>query len=127
MIYKYIGVAAAVAALAACSTLGRLTAKDYTSNSGQRVLVAQAEPESGYACSELGQETHDWGFSQRSNQGAAMEKLRQDAADEAASKGANYAYVDIPSDSSVMGFNVNAFKDATVTYYKCASLPPASA
>lgn len=123
MSYKYIAIIAAVAALAGCSTLGRLTAKDYTSSSGQRVLVAQAEPESGYACNEVGQVTHDWGFSQRSNQGAAMEKLRQTAADEAAAKGANYAYVDIPSDSSFMGFNVNAFKDAKVTYYKCDSLP----
>jgi hypothetical protein len=29
-----------------------------------------------------------------------------------------------PAETSVMGFNVNAFKDAEVAFYRCAKLPP---
>jgi len=38
------------------------------------------------------------------------------AVDTAPSKSVDYAYVIIPSETSVMGFNVNAFKDAEVAY-----------
>ncbi|HET7308364.1 MAG TPA: hypothetical protein VFK24_11225 [Gammaproteobacteria bacterium] len=125
MVQKYLAVFAAVAMIAGCSTMGRLTAKNYTSKSGSRVLVAQAEPKADYACTKLAQEKQDWGFSQRMNQGAAMEKLRTTAVETAAAKGANYAYVMIPAQKSILGFNVNAFDDAQVAYYRCAQLPAA--
>jgi len=35
-------------------------------------------------------------------------------------------YVMVPSQASIGGFNVNAFKDAQVAYYKCSNLPSAA-
>ena len=106
----------------ACSTMGHMTAKDYTSKSGQRVLAAQAEPKPEYRCAKLGQESHDWGVSGSMNRVAAQEKLTAAAVEGAAARGGNYAHVMPPSEASIGGFNVNAFKSAQAAYYKCAAL-----
>ena len=108
---------------AGCSTMGQLTAKDYTSKSGQRVLAAQAEPRPEYRCEKLGQESHDWGLSGTMNRVAAQEKLTAAAVEGAAARGGNYAHVMPPSETSIGGFNINAFKGAQAAYYKCGSLP----
>lgn len=60
------------------------------------------------------------------NRAGATQRITQAAVDSAPGKGANYAYIVTPSEASVGGFNVNAFKDAQVVYYKCASLPAAA-
>jgi hypothetical protein len=119
---------ASVAILAGCSSIeqsmGRLTVKDYTAKTGERVMAGQAEPKDEYGCTKLGQEKQDFGLSGNMNKAAATERITSVAVDTAPSKGANYAYIIIPSESSVMGFNVNAFDNAQVAYYKCTSLPP---
>ncbi|MGE5625220.1 MAG: hypothetical protein ACM3ZT_06710 [Bacillota bacterium] len=121
-------IVSAVVAVAGCSSIqqamGGLTVKDYTAKTGQRVMAGQAEPKSDYGCTKVSQESQDFGLSGNMDKAAATEKITQVAVDTAPSKGANYAYVIIPSETSVMGFNVNAFKDAQVAYYKCSSLPP---
>lgn len=121
-------VVSAIVAAAGCSSIqeavGGLTVKDYTAKTGQRVMAGQAEPKSDYGCTKVAQESQDFGLSGNMDKAAATEKITQVAVDTAPSKSANYAYVIIPSDTSVMGFNVNAFKDAQVAYYKCSSLPP---
>ena len=117
----------ALTALTTCSTLsnaiGGLTVKNYTAKTGQRVMAGQAEPKSGFACTKVSQETQDFGLSGNMDKAAAIERITQVAVDTAPSKGANYADVIIPSETGVMGFNVNAFKDAEVAYYKCSNLP----
>ncbi|HKT32196.1 MAG TPA: hypothetical protein VJS89_06870 [Gammaproteobacteria bacterium] len=115
--------------LAGCASIeqsmGRLTVKSYTAKSGERVMAGQAEPRSEYGCSKVSQETADFGLSGNMDKTTATEKITAVAVNTAPSKGANYAYIIIPGETSVMGFNVNAFKDAQVAYYKCASLPAA--
>jgi hypothetical protein len=54
-----------------------------------------------------------------------MERVTAEAVDAAPGKGANYAYIKAPAQVGVGAVKVNAFSDAQVSYYKCASLPAA--
>ena len=109
--------------LSACSTIGQLTVKDYQAKSGQRVMAGQAEPKADYQCQKLAQERHDWGMKGNMDKAGATQRVTAAAVDAAPGRGANYAHVMPPSDTSIGGVNINAFKDAQVAYYKCASLP----
>lgn len=111
-------------AAAGCSTVGKLTVKSYTASSGERVIAGQAAPEASYGCEKLSQEPRPWGLAANMNRARATENLTAAAVDSAPAKGANYVYVMVPGQASVGAFNVNAFKDAQVAYYKCADLPP---
>lgn len=109
--------------LAACSAVGQLTVKDYHASSGERVLAGQAEPKSEYRCQKLGQEQQEWGLKGNLDRAAATARVTQVAVDAAPAKGANYVHVMLPSEKSIGGFNVNAFSDAQVAYFKCSNLP----
>ena len=113
----------AVFALAGCSTIGQLTVKNYTAKSGQRVMAGQAEPKAEYRCDRLAQERHDWGMKGTMDRVATQERVTAAAVESAAARGANYAHIMPPSETSIGGININAFKDAQAVYYKCASLP----
>jgi hypothetical protein len=106
--------------------MGGLTVKNYTAKSGQRVMAGQAEPKAEYGCAKVAQERHEWGMKGNMDKVGAMERVTSAAVDAAPAKGANYAYIIAPGEASIGGFNVNAFKDAQVAYYKCTSLPAAS-
>ena len=123
--YRRIATLAFAAALAACQTMGGLTVKDYTAKSGQRVMAGQAEPKSEYSCAKVAQARHDWGVKGNMNTVGAMERVTTEAVNAAPGKGANYAYIKAPAQVGVGAVNVNAFSDAQVSYYKCASLPVA--
>jgi hypothetical protein len=120
---------ALAAATGACSSIensmGRLGVRDYTAKSGERVMAGQAEPRTEYDCRKLGQEKRDWGLSGNMDRVGALSQVTAVAVDAAPAKGANYVYVMAPAEASVMGINVNAFRDAQVAYYSCAKLPPA--
>lgn len=118
-------IGAIVVSVAACTTLGRLTVKDYTAKTGERVMAGQAEPKDDYNCRKISQEDQNWGLSGNMNKSEAMERVTEVAVNAAPSKGANYVYVIAPAEVGVMGFNVNAFSDAEVAYYHCSNLPPA--
>ena len=62
-------------ALAACSTMGQLTVKDYQAKSGQRVMAGQAEPKADYKCAKVAQERHDWGMKGNMDKSGAMERV----------------------------------------------------
>jgi len=124
--YRKIATLSAAAALAACQTMGGLTVKDYTAKSGQRVMAGQAEPKAEYACAKVAQDRHEWGIKGNMDKVGAMQRVTSEAVDAAPGKGANYAYIIAPGEASIGAFNVNAFKDAQVAYYKCTSLPAAS-
>lgn len=113
----------AVLALAGCSTVGQLTAKNYNAKSGQRIMAGQAEPKAEYRCERLAQERHDWGMKGTMDRVATQERVTAAAVESAAARGANYAHIIPPSQTSIGGVNINAFKDAQAVYYKCASLP----
>lgn len=123
MAQKYAALAVVAALFAGCSTMGQLTVKDYQSKTGQRVLAGQAEPKAEYGCHKLAQERHDWGMAGTMNRVAATERVTTAAVESAAARGGNYAHIMPPSDTSIGGVNINAFKDAQAAYYKCASLP----
>jgi len=112
------------AVMAACSTIGQLTVKDYRAKSGERVMAGQGEPKSDYKCEKLSEDKQDWGLKGNMNRAAAMERVTSAAVESAPAKGANYAYIIAPSEVDVGIVNVNAFRDAKVAYYKCANLPP---
>ena len=123
--YRKIATVACAAALAACQTMGGLTVKDYTAKSGQRVMAGQAEPKAEYTCAKLSQERKEWGMKGNMDKVGATQRVTAEAVDAAPAKGANYAYIMPPAEVGVGGFNVKAFSDAQVAYYKCASLPAA--
>jgi hypothetical protein len=123
MLNRLLPIALLAIPLASCSAVGQLTIKDYQAKSGQRVMAGQAEPKSEYQCQKLAQEKQDWGFKGNLDRAAAIERVTSVAVDAAPAKGANYVYVMAPSEKSIGGFNLNAFSDAQVAYYKCASLP----
>jgi len=123
--YRRIATLALAAALAGCQAMGGLTVKDYTAKSGQRVMAGQAEPKSEYSCAKVAQARHDWGVKGNMNSVGAMERVTTEAVNAAPGKGANYAYIKAPAQVGVGAVNVNAFSDAQVSYYKCASLPAA--
>jgi hypothetical protein len=125
MSIKHLSIGVAVFVVAGCSAVGQLTVKDYQAKSGQRVMAGQAEPKAEYQCAKLAQESHDWGIKGNMDKVAATERVTAAAVERAPARGANYAHVMPPSETSIGGFNVNAFKDAQVAYYKCASLPAA--
>jgi hypothetical protein len=102
----------------------RFTVKNYTAASGERVMAGQAEPLGEYGCIGIGEEKRDWGLSGNMDRPAATERVTRLAVDAAPGKGANYVDVMVPSEASLMGFNLHAFSDARVGYYRCANLPP---
>jgi hypothetical protein len=109
--------------VAGCSAVGQLTVKDYKAKSGERVMAGQAEPKADYRCEKLAQERQDWGVKGNMDKAGAMQRVTAAAVEAAPGRGANYAHIIAPGEASIGGFNVNAFKDAQVVYYKCASLP----
>jgi len=123
--YRRISIIALGAALAACQTMGGLTVKDYTAKSGQRVMAGQAEPKAEYSCAKVAQEKQEWGIKGNMDKVGAMQRVTGAAVDAAPAKGANYAYVMAPGQTSIGAVNVNAFSDAQVAYYKCSNLPAA--
>jgi hypothetical protein len=110
-------------ALAGCQTMGQLTVKNYSAKSGQRVMAGQAEPKAQYRCEKLAQERHDWGMKGTMDRLATQERVTAAAVESAAARGGNYAHIMPPSETSIGGVNINAFKDAQAVYYKCAALP----
>ncbi len=113
--------------IAACSTMGRITVKDYRAESGERVMAGQAEPKSEYGCTQVSKESasSNWGLKAGMfNQADAIEKITVAAVNAAPAKGANYAYVILPSEFGMGGLNMNAFRDVYVAHYKCEKLPP---
>ncbi|MGH8178455.1 MAG: hypothetical protein ACREV5_19535 [Steroidobacter sp.] len=126
MLKKYPSLIVAAVSLAACSAVGQLTVKNHTAASGERVMAGQAEPKSEFRCEKLAQEKQAWGIKGNMDRAGAMQKVTSAAVDAAPAKGANYAYIIAPSEKSIGGFNLNAWSDAEVAYYKCASLPAAT-
>jgi hypothetical protein len=120
---KRVSIAVLAVVFAGCSAVGQLTVKDYRAKSGQRVTAGQAEPKAEYRCEKLAQERHDWGMKGNMDKAGATERLTAAAVETAPGRGANYAHIMPPSDTSIGGININAFKDAQVAYYKCTSLP----
>jgi hypothetical protein len=107
------------------NAMGRkFTVKDYTAASGERVMAGQAEPREEYGCSKLAEEKRDWGLSGNMDRPTATERVTRVAVDAAPAKGANYVNILVPSEARLMGFNLHAFSDARVAYYRCANLPP---
>jgi hypothetical protein len=123
MLVKYAGVALFAATIAGCSAVAQLTVKDYKAKSGERVMAGQAEPKAEYRCAKLAQERHDWGIKGNMDKAGATARLTAAAVEAAPGRGANYAHVMPPSETSIGAVNINAFKDAQVAYYKCAALP----
>src|SRR6187401_3726292 len=101
MFKGYCSIVTLAVLLAGCSTMGRITVKDYTAASGQRVMAGQAEPKSEYQCRKLLEEEHDWGMKESVNKAGAIEQLTQTAVQAAPGKGANYAYLHIPGEATV--------------------------
>lgn len=106
-----------------CNTIGQLGVRDYASPTGERVMAGLVAPKTEYNCNMLVQEPEQWGFSATVDKAASIQKVTKSAVDKAPAKSANYAHVMIPSESRVMGWDVNAFKSAQVAYYKCENLP----
>lgn len=117
----------AIAAIAGgCSLAGQLTVKDYRASSGERVMAGQTEPKSEYKCQQISREGSDtnWGLKEGFfDKGKAIERITTAAVEAAPAKGANYAYVILPSSIEVGSINVNAWRDVYVAHYKCENLP----
>jgi hypothetical protein len=120
---RYLIAVPAVLALTACQTIGKLTVRDYTAANGEHVMIGQAAPDSAYQCTPITREKEAWGLTGNMDEAAATERMREVALEKMPEKHANYGYLIKPSNTSVMGFNVNAFDDAQIAYYRCDALP----
>lgn len=125
MMRRHLQLAVLLSTLVACSTVGRLTVKDYTATTGQRVVAGQAEPKAEYGCRKLATEKEKWGLSGNINKPEAARRVTSAAVDKAPRMGANYAYIDTPAEIGIGAVNVNAFSNAEVVYYACNNLPAA--
>lgn len=123
MLKTYLPIALVTLALAACSSVGQLTVKDYKAKSGHRVMAGQAAPKAEYKCHKVAQEKQDWGLTGNMDRVAAWERVTSVAVDTAPGKGANYAHIMTPAQVNIGNLNVNAFSNAQVAYYNCGSLP----
>jgi hypothetical protein len=126
MLKSYLPLAVLAVAVAGCQTMGQLTVKDYKAKSGQRVVAGQAEPKTDYGCKKVAQEKRDWGLTGNMDKAAAIQRVTSVAVETAPGKGANYAYIMAPASFGIGSINFNAFSDAEVAYYRCASLPTAA-
>jgi hypothetical protein len=115
----------AMLALAACQTVGKLTVRDYTAANGEHVMIGQAAPDNAYQCTPIAREKEAWGLTGTMDEAAAMERMREVALEKMPGKHANYGYLIKPSNASIMGFNIHAFDDAEIAYYRCDALPSA--
>jgi len=107
---KMLAIVLATSAISGCASLenaiGQITVKNYTAQNGARVMAGQAEPKDEYRCRLISRQTQDWGLSGNMNKPAAIERVTNVAVDTAPGLGANYAFIDIPSETSIMGFNI---------------------
>jgi hypothetical protein len=125
---KLLLIAALALVASGCSSvenaMGRkFTVKDYVAATGERVMAGQAEPREEYGCSKIAEEKRDWGLSGNMDRPAATERVTRVAVDAAPAKGANYVDIMVPSEASLMGFNLHAFSDARVGFYRYTNLP----
>jgi hypothetical protein len=112
-------------ALAACSSMGQLTVKDYTAKSGERIVGGEAVPKSEYNCDKVAEDKKPWGVSGNMNKVGTYNRVIASVVDEAPGKNANYVNVQPPASYGIGALNVNSFARADVEYYNCKNLPPA--
>jgi spore coat polysaccharide biosynthesis protein SpsF (cytidylyltransferase family) len=113
----------AISVLTACSTIREHTVKEHKVDNGNTVFVGQQEPEAKHECVTLETEQQDWGVGGRVNPTDKYNSIVQEVLKKASEHEANYVYIDLPGDASILGVNVRVFSDADVIYYRCQNPP----
>ena len=110
-------------ALSGCSSLSKLTIQENKGAGGEKIVVGQYKPKEENAGAAKKTEKQGWGLSGHFNPIGTRGKIVKSAVETAPKEKANYVYMDIPAQVTVMGIPLNLFSKAEVTYYDCKKVP----
>jgi hypothetical protein len=113
-------------AIAGCNTLAKHSIEEKRTPAGKFLAVGQFEPEKEHGCKVLKEEKKPWGMAGKMDPMGKRNELIDKALPVADKLKANYVFVQLPNETSVMGVNVNAFADAKLHYYNCQKVPSKS-
>lgn len=103
-----------------CSSLSKMSMTEAQTQSGKKISVSQYRPQPKDQCKLLKKEDYKWGLRAHMDENKAYTKMEKTALLAMTKmKEANYAYLSIPADTSIDGFNVNAIADGSISYYHC--------
>ncbi|MBI1424441.1 MAG: hypothetical protein GC149_13435 [Gammaproteobacteria bacterium] len=108
--------------MSGCSTISKLTVKEYTNSSGQKVTAGRYKPEADNQCQLRRKMASSWGFEGRMDPDKRFEEIAMTAVEKAAGLKANYIYIVVPSGDSDGGVDKNN-SYADIYYYYCKNPP----
>jgi hypothetical protein len=123
---KLVGVCLLFLAVAGCNSLAKYSIEQRRTPAGTFLAIGQFQPEKEHGCKTLKEEKQPWGMAGKMDPMGKRKELIEKSLPTADKLKANYVFVDLPSETSVMGVNVNAFADAKVHYYACQKVPQKS-
>lgn len=108
--------------ISGCSAMSKLTVKEYTASSGQKVAVGRYKPEADNQCKIQKKLSAGWGFNGKLDPDGTYNDIVRTAVARAPSHHANYVYVVIPTGMSSEGSDVS--NSVAYTYYYNCKNPP---
>jgi uncharacterized protein YceK len=118
---KAINLLVVISVISGCSTISKLTIKEYTNSSGHKVTAGRYKPEADNQCQQRKKLSASWGFQGRLDPDARYDEIVMQAVDRASALNANYVYVVVPTGISDRG-DVDA-SVADIYYYHCKNQP----
>jgi len=106
--------------VSACSTISKLTVKEYTNTSGQKVVAGRYKPEADNQCQLRKKAGASWGFKGRLDPDGRYNEVVMQAIERAPSLQANYVYVVVPTGAGDGDVNSTI---ASIYYYQCKNPP----
>ncbi len=119
---KMISLLVVIGVISGCSTISKLTVKEYTSSSGQKVTAGRYKPEADNQCQLRRKMASSWGFKGRMDPDRRYDEIVMQAVGKADELKANYIFIDVPSGSGDGGIDKNN-SYAGIYYYHCQNPP----
>lgn len=119
---KTISLLVVIGVISGCSTISKLTIKEYTNSSGHKVIAGRYKPEAENQCQQRKKASASWGFKGHLDPDGRYNEIVMQAIERAPSLKANYVYIVLPNNTSVGGVDVN-YSAADIYYYKCNNPP----
>ncbi|MEJ2361538.1 MAG: hypothetical protein P8Z75_08945 [Gammaproteobacteria bacterium] len=119
---KMLSLLVAISVVSACSTISKLTVKEYTTSSGQKVTAGRYKPEAENQCQRRKKSSASWGFKGHLDPDGRYNEIVMQAVERAPSLKANYVYIHVPSSAGGGEGDIN-YSLAGVIYYHCQNPP----
>jgi len=119
---KALSLLVVIGVISGCSTFSKLTIKEYTNSSGQKVSAGRYKPEADNQCQLRKKLSASWGFKGHLDPDERYNEIVMQAIDRASSLNANYVYIIVPS--SVSGGEGDMNDSVAYTYYYNCKNPP---